>query len=75
MLACDGIWDCLTNEACISTLSEKVASIENFGNKQILSQPIEEVFTEILAPSTEDGVGTDNMTAILIYFPDNLGIS
>ena len=75
MLACDGIWDCLTNEACISTLSEKVASIENFRNKQILSQPVEDVFAEILAPSTEDGIGTDNMTAILIYFPDNLGIS
>jgi len=25
----------------------------------------------ILAPDTSDGIGTDNMTAILIWFPDN----
>lgn len=26
---------------------------------------------DILAPNTDDGIGTDNMTAIMIYFPEN----
>jgi hypothetical protein len=35
------------------------------------------MFKEILAPDTKDemGIGTDNMTAVLIYFPDNMGIT
>ena len=24
MLACDGIWDCLTNEECCATINEKL---------------------------------------------------
>ena len=34
------------------------------------------MFKEILAPNTDDemGIGTDNMTAVLIYFPKNMGI-
>lgn len=75
MLACDGIWDCLTNEQCIKSMSEKVATIKDFGTKSILSRPVETMFEEILAPNTDDGIGTDNMTAILIYFPKNMGIN
>lgn len=28
------------------------------------------MLAEILAPNTDDGIGTDNMTAIMIYFID-----
>jgi len=30
------------------------------------SDAVAEMFDEILAPNTDDGIGTDNMTAILI---------
>jgi len=29
---------------------------------------VETLFDEILAPNTEDGIGTDNMTCIVAYF-------
>ena len=37
-------------------------------SKTNIFPPIEEMLDEILAPNTEDGIGTDNMTAILIQF-------
>jgi len=33
-----------------------------------LADPVEKMFDDILAKSTSDGEGTDNMTAILIKF-------
>ena len=30
------------------------------------------MLSDILAPNTDDGIGTDNMTAILVYFHDNI---
>lgn len=71
MLACDGIWDCLNNEECIKTLRKKIDNI-NLNNKFKTTQPVEEMLGEILAPNTEDGIGTDNMTAILICFNENM---
>lgn len=77
MLACDGIWDCLTNKKCIDSLTEKIATIKNFRRKSNLSNPLKEMFKEILVPDTNDEMclGTDNMTAVLIYFPKNMGIT
>ena len=37
-----------------------------------MSKPLEELFTEILAPRVDARYpGTDNMTAILVYFHNN----
>ena len=73
ILACDGIWDCLTNEACIEKLDEKIKKIESLDRVEELSKPVEEMFSEILAKYVGgDNAGTDNMTAILVYFHDNL---
>ena len=33
--------------------------------------PVGEMLDEILAKDTETGIGTDNMTAIIIYFADS----
>ena len=68
MLACDGIWDCLTNEECIEKLqgyiSKYMGKGKPLGNT---SKPVEDMLSDILAPDTAgDGTGTDNMTAILI---------
>ena len=35
-------------------------------NKTNHSEPVAELLGEILAPNTDDGIGTDNMTCILI---------
>lgn len=64
ILACDGIWDCLSNEECVASLNKKLEA--NTTNK--MSDPVEKLLDEILAPNTDDGIGTDNMTAILIKF-------
>jgi serine/threonine protein phosphatase PrpC len=43
-------------------------------NQKVISQPVEELLGEILAPNTDDGIGTDNMTCILIVLKND-GIS
>ena len=73
ILACDGIWDCLTNEQCIKKLETKIKDLNSLDTVSDLSKPVEEMFSEILAKNIgDDGKGTDNMTAILVYFHDNL---
>lgn len=39
-----------------------------------LSKVVEELFEQIIAPNTDDGIGTDNMTAIWIKL-DNTKVS
>jgi hypothetical protein len=38
-------------------------------SKGNITKPVEDMLGDILAPNTDDGIGTDNMTAILIMFP------
>jgi protein phosphatase 2C family protein 2/3 len=66
VLACDGIWDCLTNEGCCDMLKEHRKSKED----QPLSKSIEEMFEKIIAKDIlqSSGVGTDNMTCLFIEF-------
>lgn len=68
MLACDGIWDCLSNEECVKKMDELIQKHKS-NMKDKISRPVEELLGDILAPNTDDGIGTDNMTAILILFP------
>ena len=32
------------------------------------------LFKNIMAPNSEKKVGVDNMTGILVYFPENMGL-
>jgi len=66
MLACDGIWDCLTNDECCENIKKKLVSISP--KKDEMHKVVEKLLDEILAPNTDDGIGTDNMTAILVKF-------
>lgn len=66
-VACDGIWDCLTNEQFCT----KIQSLENQlnTNDKNTSDIIEKVFDEIIAPDIDgDGIGTDNMTCVVAFF-------
>jgi protein phosphatase 2C family protein 2/3 len=67
MLACDGIWDCLSSEQCIEDLRTNYIK-KAIKQKKPISYAVELMLDEILAPNTEDGIGTDNMTALLIMF-------
>jgi serine/threonine protein phosphatase PrpC len=53
VLACDGIWDCLSNDQCTAKLNPKVEkSREDFkelNDAAVLSEPVEELFDEIIA--------------------------
>ena len=64
ILACDGIWDCLTNEECVAVMDKKLAKKKP--TKSNHADYVEELFGEIVAPSIDDGMGTDNMTCILV---------
>ena len=66
VLACDGIWDCMTNERCV----EYICDLTSKSKPKVgtCHKPVEEMLDSILAPDTSDGIGTDNMTAILIWF-------
>ena len=66
VIACDGIWDCKTNQEVCDFFEEKSKKEP----EQKISKFIEELFDEILAPDvyTDTGVGCDNMSCIVIQF-------
>ena len=65
ILACDGIWDCLTSEDCVSQTRQ---AMNNLGNNQPLTSVIENMFDRIIATDilSSQGLGTDNMTCIIV---------
>ena len=44
VVACDGIWDCLTSEECVNQVGALIPTKAN------LSQVIEDIFDKIIAP-------------------------
>ena len=64
MLACDGIWDCVSNKECVDRCSRTMDALRVKDDN--LAPVVEKLFEEILAPNTDNGIGTDNMTAIWI---------
>lgn len=62
VLACDGIWNSMTNDEVGEFVKERI-------DKMSLTQICSEMFDHCLAPSTAgDGTGCDNMTAVIIRF-------
>ena len=66
MMACDGIWDCVTSEEGIKQMQEALAK----KGTAPISSCIEDLFEKIIATDifASAGIGTDNMTCIVIEF-------
>ncbi|XP_010265542.1 PREDICTED: probable protein phosphatase 2C 60 isoform X2 [Nelumbo nucifera] len=62
VLACDGIWDCMSSQQLVDFVHEQLNS------ESKLSTVCERVLDRCLAPSTAGGEGCDNMTMILVQF-------
>ncbi|KAE8668535.1 putative protein phosphatase 2C 70 [Hibiscus syriacus] len=60
VLACDGIWDCMSSQMLVDFIHEQLKS------ESKLSVVCERVLDKCLAPSTATGEGCDNMTMILV---------
>ncbi|KAJ2521102.1 Protein phosphatase 2C 2 [Coemansia sp. RSA 2049] len=61
VIACDGIWDCMTNQQVVQFVHAKVAE----GKK--LDQVCEEMMDRCLAGESDlGGVGCDNMTVVIV---------
>lgn len=62
VLACDGIWDCMSSQQLVDFIHEQLHS------ESKLSTVCERVLDRCLAPSTAGGEGCDNMTMLLVQF-------
>ncbi|KAG0174297.1 Protein phosphatase 2C 2 [Apophysomyces sp. BC1034] len=63
VLACDGIWDCMTNQQVVNLIQKKLSE------KKTLTTICEELMDECLADSSDvGGVGCDNMTIMIVAF-------
>ncbi|KAH8512753.1 hypothetical protein H0E87_006162 [Populus deltoides] len=62
VLACDGIWDCMSSQQLVDYVREQL------NTETKLSVICGRVFHRCLAPDTNGGEGCDNMTMILVQF-------
>ncbi|KAJ3040587.1 Protein phosphatase 2C 2 [Rhizophlyctis rosea] len=61
VIACDGIWDCLSNQQVVDFIRPRIA--QNIP----LGQICEQLMDKCLAPDSEvGGVGCDNMTVVIV---------
>ncbi|EZA50918.1 hypothetical protein DMN91_012806 [Ooceraea biroi] len=75
VLACDGIWDVMTNEEVVEFVRTRLAQTklggdgESCQNASVHPEEIcEELLNRCLAPDALMGTGCDNMTVILVCF-------
>mmetsp|Transcript_38536 Transcript_38536/g.46580 ORF Transcript_38536/g.46580 Transcript_38536/m.46580 type:complete len:351 (-) Transcript_38536:108-1160(-) len=64
ILACDGVWDVMTNQACVDFVKQRLDA-GGYGN---LSKITEELLDRCLSvdPKETNNLGCDNMTAIIV---------
>ena len=70
IIACDGIWDCLSSEQATFLIRQKLS--EGKSPSQTLSELFDQILAKLLPGQTfpENPEGTDNMSAVLLVFKD-----
>ncbi|TPX34837.1 hypothetical protein SmJEL517_g02572 [Synchytrium microbalum] len=63
VLACDGIWDCMTNQECIDFLRQCIVLSTHANPIQDASQ---QLLDYCMGSSPDDYCGTDNMTVLVV---------
>ncbi|KAF8820548.1 hypothetical protein IE077_003055, partial [Cardiosporidium cionae] len=68
VVACDGIWDCKTNQEVVTFVRNGIAQ------NTPLSRICEELCDACLStsPNTNEGLGCDNMTCLIVKFTESL---
>ena len=65
ILACDGIWDCYSNEDAVLKVFKMFEKLKQKPNFKI-SKIVEGLMNNALATDGFSAIGTDNMTCILV---------
>lgn len=73
IVACDGIWDVMSNEEVVAFVRGRLAQgsrngPEDHGGIIDPEEVCEELMSHCLAPDAQMGTGCDNMTVVLVCF-------
>lgn len=65
ILACDGIWDCLTSQSCVECVRRGIYE------RKLFTVICEEIMELCCAPTTDgSGIGCDNMSIVIVALLD-----
>ena len=70
IIGCDGIWDCLKDNSIYELIKKEINKKGGDPLKVKLSDVLAEIIDSICPKDifSESGVGTDNMTCVLVQF-------
>lgn len=66
IIACDGIWDCMSSQEAVQFIKGNMNKKKEY--KSNLSSLIGDMLQANVADEVENGIGTDNMSCIVIEF-------
>lgn len=66
VIACDGIWDCMSSQEAVQFIKGNMNKKKEY--KSNLSSLIGDMLQANVADEVENGIGTDNMSCIVIEF-------
>ena len=67
IIACDGIWDCLTSQQAVDLMDKKIKARKSGENSsKVVCDMFDQIICKNVNDPESDGSCTDNMTCILI---------